>query len=1224
MLACILCIAGFATAPLPSNDDIVVDAAAGPAIWVSPDSVQAALPFAQGGSYLWAAPPKSGEDQALARVPAPAGTFHVYIAWARHPRGGRDVLVRLGDRQVRVDQSRLANGLDPDGPDHDDMGEYTGICSSGLFRLTDEPLVLRGGEPLEVIRADGSPDTVTTLDYVVFSPDLYLDDLGNDAALAGPLKINLRDYGRAFSGDVGFGLAFLPPDAGDAAIEWSVPCDGLYLVEANVNRGPSRAPTIALEVVMPDGHASEVGLAGRYAAFGRKGWQTVAVLQAQRGTKLRLRPGAGGVACCDLLRLRTVSEGLLRSPADVGDESFTVQWQKPTRQRPWLRHVRVVPAGPELVQVIPLGEVEDGWRSVEVRLPRAGLPVLGRADERVLPAPSQGAVRVELDRDYGFTLSAKLLRQQEFVWLKDLGMFAAIEGTWASHRADIRAMVAATRSAGLRPFRSPAEEYRESTGYTEDRPGQGDRAFEFAYDMTRPLEPRVSAAIAAMPEATYDYFLPRVQEPRHRRMFLGWPNVCQEFYVLSNGTLGISSGSGTGTGHPPAEHFVVAFGAGDPPSFREHGDPNVHQRIEDGYHLVVHTSWAGPGAELECTAFAYPLVGEEVHTGNEPLGAFVRYARAGGRRTPQWLRVRPDGWGGPENPLPGLASARVVDGLLMVGGRIILGIARGGAEVASASEQEVLVRLIPAAGAADIVVPYVAVDAGVMQQALSLGFERARGRTRDYWDGRLRAGALIEVPDRTVEDQYRTLYPRTLICGDLDVRGDYALKTSPIIYDRVWLHATAYGIEGLARRGHFAEAKQYLDAAFRWQGSQPSEAAGEYTTWDGFFTAPPHYTALLWLNFHGWMQWAAARYFLFSDDRAYLEEKLPALVASLEWTASQRRLTMKPSPDGVRPPSYGWLPPGRVTDGSGGTSTFTDCINWMGLHEVTRLLERVGHPRASEFRREADDYRACILRGLRLAAREREPVRLRDGTFVPYVPGYLESAGHEEGMWYAAVVDGALEGILDSGVVPRGDPLEDWVLANLEDNLFVMAPNLADEAYFLGHGCGYLRRDEPKQAIYTLYSVLASHSARDTRTTFEHRSWGAGRVYELSPWPMGYYTRMLAAMLCYDEGDDLTYCRATPSAWLEPGRTIRVERLQTRFGPTSFVLRGEEHRISGAIDLPTRYPPSAIRLRLRVDGEIEGVRLNGQRATFDPGTATVALPVGVGRVDVEVEVRRLH
>jgi hypothetical protein len=316
-----------------------------------------------------------------------------------------------------------------------------------------------------------------------------------------------------------------------------------------------------------------------------------------------------------------------------------------------------------------------------------------------------------------------------------------------------------------------------------------------------------------------------------------------------------------------------------------------------------------------------------------------------------------------------------------------------------------------------------------------------------------------------------------------------------------------------------------------------------------------------------------------------------------------------------------------VTDGTAGTSTFTDCVNWLGLTEVVKVLERIGHPRAAEFRREADDYRQCIVRGLRLAARHREPVKLSDGAFVPYVPGYLESKGHEETMWYAGVVDGGLEGLVQSGVVAPGDPLENWALANLEDNLFVMAPNLADEGHFAGHISAYLRRDEPKHAVYTLYSLLATQSDRQTLTTFEHRSWGANRIYDLAPWAMHYYGSTLLAMLCDDEGDELVYCRATPEAWLAPGKEIRVERLQTRFGPTSFRLKREGGRITGTIELPTRYRPSAVRLRLRTEGPVSSVRLGGKPVEADRSTPradgrTFALPTAAGRVDLEATIQQ--
>jgi len=145
--------------------------------------------------------------------------------------------------------------------------------------------------------------------------------------------------------------------------------------------------------------------------------------------------------------------------------------------------------------------------------------------------------------------------------------------------------------------------------------------------------------------------------------------------------------------------------------------------------------------------------------------------------------------------------------------------------------------------------------------------------------------------------------------------------------------------------------------------------------------------------------------------------------------------------------------------------------------------------------------------------------------------------------------------------------------------------------------------------------------ARQTMTTYEHRSHGAGRVYDLAPWPLYYYSDLLAGMLCYDGGEELVFGRATPRAWLEPGREIRVERLQTRFGPTSFLLQAKPDRVSGVIELPTRYRAQAVKLRIRTSGKLESVKLNGRTVPFD-ATGMVVLPAGAAHVEVDARIAR--
>ena len=95
---------------------------------------------------------------------------------------------------------------------------------------------------------------------------------------------------------------------------------------------------------------------------------------------------------------------------------------------------------------------------------------------------------------------------------------------------------------------------------------------EVAFRQRTTLLEHVRLVHQSLPEASYEYFCERIPDVKHRRMFLGWPDVCREFIVLSNGCIATSARATKGTGYPAAKPFTVAFGLGDPPQFMPHGD----------------------------------------------------------------------------------------------------------------------------------------------------------------------------------------------------------------------------------------------------------------------------------------------------------------------------------------------------------------------------------------------------------------------------------------------------------------------------------------------------------------------------------------------------------------------------------------------------------------------------------------------------------------------------
>lgn len=1222
----------------------------------SADFVRATSPFVEGGDF-WQAPaqPKAAEPGFI-RIPVGVeGNFYVYLSWARHPQGATDVLVRLDDVAISLDQSRLANGQVPADYVLDDMGSSDGLCASGLFLLAEHPLLLRADDFLEVRRSDTAAGTFTTLDTVVFSSDLLLDELGNLARTTGRMIFNTRDYryGPDLSEPRGFGVLLPDPQDPTARIEFRAPVPpGRYLLSANPFGGPNRSPQATVTVHLGAGRPplAKGGLEGypvlldhHRPAFGYTGWQILGAFRFGEEPRFTVSPPPDGQnVVVNLLRLHPLNDTDL-FPADrLPREEFFVQWF-PAPGRPWLQQVTVRPAGPDQALTLRSLDSNGGEGPAEkalglhVQYPVPALPLIGEDDppSLFLPIPRPARFQVALADGYGFTFDTELLAAHPFLWAKDLGMFLSQRGSWEELAEERAALERAVAESWERPFESCAEKYYRWTGFQEDGTGLDRRVWEFFQKREAdPPEARAVDRIARMPEVDFAYFTQRMDDSRFHRTFLSWPDHTDEFYLLGNGLLGASSATVGGGGHPPAEGFTVQFGLGDPPRFREDGDGEVRQSLDRGYHLIVHTDWAEGPVKIRQTAFAALSESKTVQTGIEPLLAHLELRLTNGSdvavETALAVRFTSTDWPSGARPLSDLDQVAWRGGAFWQGERLLLAADEDTAGVAVEaviqSPHEALFRcpFTLEAGqerAFHFALPYRLLPSERLAEVRRQPYAAALEATRRFWDERLARGAQIVTPDPMLNNLYQTFYARCVNAADRDVHGRDIFYTSPIVYNAIWHQTNSLGVaDYLARRGFFEECRRYLEPCFDWQGT-PALDSPAIADWSGFFGAPPEYCPLVWLSFQGWVQWACARYFELSNDRPWLEAHLPALIKSLEWVRDTRRQTMKRNPDGTKPLNYGWFPPGRVTDGSHGTSIFSDGNIWRGCDALARVLEHLGHPRAAEFRSEADDYRACLVRSLREAAATRRLVRLNDGTWGIYLPGYLETGDLDSPVrWYAAVVDGPLEGILDTGVL-AGRPEEGWLLAFLEDGFSPLAPGLADEPFYSGRLSAYLRRDQVENFLYGFYSLTANGMADETLTTIEHRSWGRGRIWDLAGWAAGYWTRHFTEMLCRTEGSTLWLCQATPRRWLEDGQNIQVSGLQTEFGPISFTVTSHlgEGRIEVSLQPPPRQPPKSLRLRLRHPQRqrLRHVTVNGATwERFDPEHEWIELPGNLGPAQV--------
>jgi hypothetical protein len=918
----------------------------------------------------------------------------------------------------------------------------------------------------------------------------------------------------------------------------------------------------------------------------------------------------------------------LSSAAVHGADSFVVQWKAASRQMPWLSRVEILSSsGNVTLSTEKLASSSGFPKGVRVRLRKGG--------------EEAAWVQVKLGGGYGFTFSDQMLDQHPYLWVRDLGIYISRLGTWAESARERAAAEAEIKRSLAAPYVSCAEKYSNWTGYLEygykPNGGRGnldDRIWDFVTAKEGwPLEARAIEHIASMPEVDAQYFDDRFPDLKYSRFYLGWPDHDDKFTLWNNGKIGVSSASVGGDPEefpdtpwqPRASGYSLQFGVGDAPRFREYGDDAVRQHLMNGFDLIGVTEWSDADMKVEQTNFAYPLEGEQVKTGIEPLLNWTRIQIKNvspvALDTYLGIEFTNEDFGG-RQPL-----ANFQDITWRKGGFFLLGTLLAVTDPALEFEEtpttgdhkRFRARIqLPAEGIQSYTFAnfYRPISPARLADVQKLGYQTALERTKAFWTRLDNEGASITVPDPLLNNLYRTFLPRMTINSELDLNGLSVMQTGPIIYNRIWHHSTCYGIaDYLCPRGYFALAKRYLEPIFHWQGI-PGPDSPAIKDWSGFFGAPREQCPLVWLMYQGMVQWASARYFQLSGDRPWLDEKLPALLKSMDWVKQTRSESKKLNADGSKPLNYGWFPPGRVTDGSHGTSVFSDANIWRGMEYMAQVLETIHHPRAAEFRDEADDYRQCIQDGMRRAAAERPLVRLNDDSWVPYFPAYLEKlpGQRESTLWYAAVVDGPwMGGMLDTYVFPLGSPENDWLVNYFEDSYSPMNPSLPDEPQWATSAQYYLYHDQVKNFLYTLYSQSTVTMARQTLTTFEHHSWGKERVFELTPWAAGYWGRNFTDMLARAVGDDLWLMQATPRRWMKDGEKIEVKNLQTEFGPVSYSVTS--HLAAGNIEAkvsePTRQPAGKVKVRFRVpdNHKMQSVTVNGNKWNdFDPAGEWVTLP----------------
>jgi hypothetical protein len=510
--------------------------------------------------------------------------------------------------------------------------------------------------------------------------------------------------------------------------------------------------------------------------------------------------------------------------------------------------------------------------------------------------------------------------------------------------------------------------------------------------------------------------------------------------------------------------------------------------------------------------------------------------------------------------------------------------------------------------AVDIAVPYFPVAQDQAEGLARLRFNDRLSAFRRFWERELNRNAEFIVPEKAIRDSYRACLAYNLLLVDRDPASGLLLPHPDATdYEKIWGGDSGVIMQSMDRLGYFAETADYTRIFLARQGMRRPD--GEIQSEAGFLHGDARER---WLNENGFLLWAMAEHYQLSGDLAWLRAVASRMVAAADWIIHEREHN-KALVDGKKPRHYGLLPRGRSTDLADWDNWyFNDTYSYLGLTSAARVLTNtVFAADAERFRREADDYRQCILASLDASINTNSVP-----PFVPLTPykNELPTREYLYRFWYSIVSPIYL---VEAGVFNANDHRATWINEQIESKVMVsglprFSPDEIDPHYVYNQALTQLLRGETDKFVWSLYSLFAYGQSRDTYATVEvvnFRTGDLGDHWDACRQPhMHSNSRVLAMLriaLLLEEGNSIHLMRGAPRAWLADGKRVEVRKAPTDFGEVGFTV----HSQVGSGEITYRLsPPRSGRAKLVLHvrppsryGSLRSVVVDGKEFTnFGP------------------------
>jgi hypothetical protein len=721
------------------------------------------------------------------------------------------------------------------------------------------------------------------------------------------------------------------------------------------------------------------------------------------------------------------------------------------------------------------------------------------------------------------------------------------------------------------------------------------------------------------------------------------------------------------------ERITWKIGTGRTPYYRE--DRKASVSLEEGYLPVIAQSWESDGLKYREEAFTTLLRGplsprDPARSEQTPAVLMMRLQATNpgteARAAHVWLNTDP----GEELRLDGRELIATGNAKGVYERPIVRAVIESAAQVFMDNQRKAahFAFTLRPGGSASIVLklPFVSdITPADSLEIKRLNYDAQRARILAYWKDKVSALARITTPETKLNQLLRAVIWHIGMSTAKDpVTGLYMVPAASYDY-QVYANEACFQVLLLDALGDHQTAAEYLETFLRLQGSRsfPGMHSGmEDAIFHGARVNERYdYTASTYGLDHPTVLWTLGEHYLYSRDKDWLLHAWPHMEKAIAWIEKQRESTRKRGLDGGKWHGYGLMPASSLEDNSDWAQWFsTNSFAWAGYDRAATALAGIGHPKAAEMRRMADEYLKELREAILRAVSETPVTQMRDGTYSPNVPieptlrfrrfgpqraDYYQRYGIQGvPMLRLAATREVLYGpiiLLNLGVFGVKEPIADWILDDWEDNVTLtsgLGMNVhgnTDDKYWFSQGgmvfqanlqnpiLVYLKRHESQAAIRGVFNNFAACLYPDAVAfTEEFHAWGhaSGPFYKIPD--EAKFANRVRDMLVLEDGDTLYLAGGVPRRWLESKEGVRADRLATYFGDVSFYLRAGEGKgvVEASVQLPALRPAKTAWLVARTPGRrIVSVTIDGQKWTrIDAEREAIELPHSTSKLKIGI------